>query len=71
MIIRVFFCNEVTIKMLKILKMNRNLKRKLLAIKKKIAKMNHLRKNLNKNRLINLNKNKKLWQIKKANLQKK
>ena len=51
--------------------MNRNLKRKLLAIKKKIAKMNHLRRNLNKNRLINLNKNKKLWQIKKANLQKK
>ena len=61
MIIQVFFSNEVIIGMLKILKMNQNLnKMKFLPIKMKIVSQNHLRKDLNKNNQIKLNKNIKL-----------
>ena len=68
MIIQVFFSNEVIIRMLKILKMNRNLnKMKFLPIKMKIVSQNHLIKDLNKNKLIKLNKNKKIWLKKKVN----
>ena len=60
MIIQVFFNNEVIIRMLKILKMNQNLnKMKFLPIKMKIVNQNHLIKDLNKNKLIKLNKKKK------------
>ena len=68
MIIQVFFSNEVIIGMLKILKMNQNLnKMKFLPIKMKIVSSNHLIKDLNKNKLIKLNKNKKIWLKKKVN----
>ena len=61
MIIQVFFNNEVIIRMLKILKMSQNLnKKKILPIKMKIVSQNHLRKDLNKNKQIKLNKNIKL-----------
>ena len=61
MIIQVFFNNEVIIRMLKILKMSQNLnKKKILPIKMKIVSQNHLRKDLNKNNQIKLNKNIKL-----------
>lgn len=57
MIIIWFFCNEVIIKMLKILKMSLNLKKnKLLAFKIKIVSKNHLIRNLNKNKQTKLNK---------------
>ena len=58
---QVFFCKEVIIKMLKILKMSQNLKKKLIDIKKKIASKNRLRRNLNKNKLTKLNMNIKLF----------
>ena len=68
MIIQVFFSNEVIIGMLKILKMNQNLnKMKFLPIKMKIVSQNHLIKDLNKNKLKKLNKNKKFWLKKKVN----
>ena len=68
MIIQVFFSNEVIIGMLKILKMNQNLnKMKFLPIKMKIVNQNHLIKDLNKNKLIKLNKKKKIWLKKKVN----
>ena len=68
MIIQVFFSNELIIGMLKILKMNQNLnKMKFLPIKMKIVNQNHLIKDLNKNKLIKLNKNKKIWLKKKVN----
>ena len=68
MIIQVFSSNEVIIRMLKILKMNQNLnKMKFLPIKMKIVSQNHLIKDLNKNKIIKLNKNKKIWLKKKVN----
>ncbi len=68
MIIQAFFSNEVIIRMLKILKMNQNLnKMKFLPIKMKIVNQNHLIKDLNKNKLIKLNKKKKIWLKKKVN----
>ena len=68
MIIQVFFNKEVIIRMLKILKMNQNLnKMKFLPIKMKIVNQNHLIKDLNKNKLIKLNKKKKIWLKKKVN----
>ena len=72
MIIQAFFSNEVIIRMLKILKMNQNLnKMKFLPIKMKIVNQNHLIKDLNKNKLIKLNKKKKIWLKKKVNQTKK
>ena len=53
---QVFFCKEVIIKMLKILKMSQNPKKKLIAIKKKIARKNSLTRNLNNDKLTKLNK---------------
>ena len=68
MIIQVFSSNEVIIRMLKILKMNQNLnKMKFLPIKMKIVSQNHLIKDLNKNKIIKLNKNQKIWLKKKVN----
>ncbi len=58
MIILVSYCNEVIIRMQKILKTSRNLKKKkMLAIKMKKASKNHLIKNLNKSKIQKLNKN--------------